>query len=281
MWRIEAPCESAGDTYRLCIQSTRDKAKRERLLSVENVINVAAESYLEAASEEALHRIGSSPDVVGVVSKGEMTELYNNQMVRKGTAARKVYDRLMSAPRHGRCPLCGQRVASTLDHYLPESIYPVFAVFPHNLVPACKDCNKEKGCAVPVDAGHQAIHPYFDDFETERWLYAEVIHTDPPAVQFFVRPPTHWSDVKKQRVKYHFNLLKLVELYASHAASEISSIRYGLINLSEDVGGEGVRRHLRSEAATRAAANVNSWQTALYEALASDHWFCEGGFAYA
>jgi hypothetical protein len=281
MRRIQPPSESANYTYRLCAQSVRNAAERTRLLSVEADIVAAAEVYVEAAMEAGLHQIPQSPDVAGTVTKKEMIKLYENHMARKGAAARGVYDRLMSAPQHKRCPLCGQRVVSTLDHHLPESIYPTFSVFPHNLVPACKDCNKEKGAATPQDAGQQTMHPYFDDFETERWLYAGVVHTQPAAVQFFVRPPDHWEDIKKLRNINHFKLLKLDELYASHAAEELLNIRHGLIDLLINAGREGVRQHLQSEAESRSAAHVNSWQTATYEALAIDDWFCDGAFTQA
>jgi hypothetical protein len=251
------------------------------LLSVRPDISTAAEAYVEAAMEALLYQIPPSPHVSGRVTKEEMIRLYKSHMARKGAAAREIYDRLMSAPQHKRCPLCGQRVVSTLDHHLPESIYPIFSVFPHNLVPTCKDCNKEKGTSTPQNAEQQTMHPYFDDFETERWLYAEVVHAQPAAIRFFVEPPAHWMEIKMQRTIHHFSLLKLDELYASHAAEELLNIRHGLIILLNSTGSDGVRQHLQREAESRAAIHVNSWQTAAYEALANDDWFCAGAFTFA
>lgn len=279
MRRIEPPTEDTLDTYLLCARSVQSAAKKNRLLSVQADIAEAADEYFEAAMEAALDRITPLTDIAGIITKDEMIMLYKSEMARKGSAARGIYDRLMSAPLHRRCPLCGQRIVSTLDHHLPESRYPVFAVFPYNLVPACKDCNKEKGASTPIDPEHQTMHPYFDDFETERWLYARVIHSQPAVVEFFVSPPDHWNDVKKQRAYHHFRLLKLDELYASHAAEELLNIRHRLVDLSDKAGKEEVRQHLQSEARSRVAAHVNSWLTATYEAVSSDDWFCSGGFA--
>lgn len=279
MRRLDPPTDDAAEVYRRCAQAVRRVAQRNRMLSVEPDIVAATEGYISAATFAVLHNIPQTNGVADTVSTKEMVSLYRTHMVRKDAVAREVYDRLMAAPRHKKCPLCGQRIVSTVDHHLPESLYPAFAVFPHNLIPACKDCNKEKGTATPVDADNQTVHPYFDDFESERWLYAVVCHSRPAALGFSVSPPEHWRESKKRRAVYHFTLLKLNELYAAHAAEELVNIRQSLADLYEKAGSEGVRRHLQSEATSRTAAHVNSWQTATYGALASDEWFCEGGFA--
>jgi len=43
------------------------------------------------------------------------------------------------------CPYCSANLIKKLDHYLPKSIYPEFALLDHNLVPCCSDCNETKG----------------------------------------------------------------------------------------------------------------------------------------
>jgi len=279
MRRLARPTDDAAEVYRRCAEAVRSTVRRNRMLSVAPDVVVATEEYIDAATEAVLHEIPQTEGVGGTVSTQEMVSLYRTHMVRKDAVAREVYDRLMAAPSHRKCPLCGQRIVSTIDHHLPESLYPAFAVFPQNLIPACKDCNTEKGTATPVDAEHQTVHPYFDDFESERWLYADVCHGQPAALSFLVSPPEHWDETKKRRAVHHFTLLKLNELYAAHAAEELVNIRYGLSDLYEKAGSEGVRRHLQGEATSRAASQLNSWQTATYEAIASDDWFCDGGFA--
>ena len=74
-------------------------------------------------------------------------------------------------------------------------------------------------------------------------------------------------------------MLKLASLYGSHAADELSSIRYSLRILFSSGGKESVRSSLQDTAASRAAGlPQNSWQTAFYIGLASNDWFCKGGF---
>src|SRR5690606_34072146 len=107
--------------------------------------------------------------VVGrVVSAEEMCSLYA-RMSRPKAAGRRYYNLIRSAPLHGQCPLCGHRQVATLDHYLPKSEFPAFAVLPLNLIPACRDCNSAKLARVVLSANEQTLHPYYDDVDGEQW----------------------------------------------------------------------------------------------------------------
>lgn len=55
-------------------------------------------------------------------------------------------------------------------------------------------------------------------------------------------------------------------------------MKHRLQALAVEGGAEAVRAHLAEEASSRAAAFRNSWQTAMYSALASDEQFCAGRF---
>ncbi|WP_053161421.1 HNH endonuclease [Streptomyces caatingaensis] len=61
------------------------------------------------------------------------------------------------------CPLCGISKVTTIDHQLLKGRYPLLAVVPVNLVPACRDCNTGKGEEAPATAEDQPLHPYYDD----------------------------------------------------------------------------------------------------------------------
>lgn len=217
-------------------------------------------------------------DDIWGVKKEEMINVYTQRMVKKDSAGRQTYDKLLASPVHGRCPLCGQGLVNTLDHHLPKSLYPALAVVPTNLIPSCFDCNKAKLDIKPISAEYETIHPYFDDIETDLWLHARVIEESPTGIQFFVKAPENWNDVKSKRVKHHFKTFKLSSLYTSLAASELSGIQYSLANLFSKVGDQGVEAYLREEASSREKVYLNSWQTAMYKALADSYWFCSGGF---
>ncbi|NOI76979.1 hypothetical protein F0224_14915 [Vibrio coralliilyticus] len=90
------------------------------------------------------------------------------------------------------CPMCGSLGTGTLDHLLPQALYPEFAVFSKNLVPAC-DCNskrKEVVTGVCTETGNpvRVLHPYFDDCLSERQIYFSIV-PDPeyPLARFELR----------------------------------------------------------------------------------------------
>jgi len=215
--------------------------------------------------------------VGGNVSTAEMERVYKGTFV-KSKATREMYGLLKSAPENDICPLCSQRTVSQLDHYLPQSAHPALTVTPLNLVPACSECNKTKLAIQAAVAGDQTFHPYFEDADDARWLFAQVSETVPAALVFQPRPPEAWDLIKSQRITSHFKTFKLAELYASHSAVEINDIRFGLIGMSRRSTPQEISNHLHEVALSRAAAHANSWRRAAYEALAGSQWFCEGGY---
>ncbi|MFJ4518444.1 HNH endonuclease [Streptomyces sp. NPDC088816] len=212
----------------------------------------------------------------------EMIAVYTNRMAKKQAAGRPIYDDLILAAKDGRCPLCGQRPVSTLDHHLPKTLYPALAVDPLNLVPSCADCNKLKLDVTPRSSEEETLHPYFDDVEHDSWLKAEVIEVAPAALRFFVDPPAAWSPTLIRRARLHFKTFGMASLYASQAAQELGNIKYYLTQLYEvgqKRGAQRVQDHLAEQAESRRRAHINSWQSATYQALADSAWYCDGGFA--
>jgi hypothetical protein len=68
--------------------------------------------------------------------------------------------------------------------------------------------------------------------------------------------------------------------YSLQAAVTMSGDRLQLERLLQAVGWDGVRDELVTRADSRRSVNVNSWQVALYDALAASTWYCTGGFRF-
>ncbi|MDA8230959.1 MAG: hypothetical protein M0006_06445 [Magnetospirillum sp.] len=236
MWTLDRPEYSARVTFTTCISNVRDDGLKARLQGVTQAVVDASSAFDAAAQQQTLHEIGRQPVVGGIVTTAEMGKVYADRMVKKGAPGRHIYDDIIAAPPQGRCPLCGQRPVSTLDHHLPKAHYPALAVAPLNLVPSCSDCNKAKLDGIPRTSAEVSLHPYFDDVDGERWLVAEVIETQPAAVRFKVVIPPTWDGTLGQRVHHHFKTLGLGRLYASEAAEELTNIRHQLINLRVAAG---------------------------------------------
>ena len=248
--------------------------------SIMPIVIEKEKEYRDFALKNRLHKFLDS-DVIGddkFVQANEMEALYTQRMVKKGSPGRHIYDKLISLPPHGKCPLCGHRTVSTLDHYLPKSRYLVLAVTPLNLVPACSDCNKFKSSIFPSCSEEALIHPYFDNIESDKWLFADVCHTSPATVRFRLNKPDSWGEVLFDRLIRHFKNMKLGCLYAAQAADELLHIHHQLLLIYNSGGASAVRQEMIDRAESCRKININSWRTATFEAFSNSDWFCDKGF---
>ena len=270
------PQVSAAQAFSACVSGVQDVALQKRLTTVALDVTLAANAFDVAARTTTLHLLQSTSTVGGVVSKEEMTMLYQRYMVRRN--GRSIYNQIKLGAADGVCLLCGHLRVATLDHHLPKSLFPALAVAPTNLVPCCTSCNMAKLARAPSCAEEETLHPYFDNVDGDRWLVADVKPTAMgPTLHFKVRAPSAWPDLLRTRTTYHFKILKLATLYLTQAQQELSNIRHLLVTLHTNQGIGAVRDHLALSAESRRAVRLNSWQTAMYEALAGDTWFCEQG----
>src|ERR1700753_2239644 len=130
MRSLATPIYDARSTFELCAKSVRGKALSTKLLLVTDQIEAAETLYKDQGDKASLFTIPEADTVGGVVSLDEMKSLYKNALVRKEGDARHIYDAIMVSPKNGICPLCGQRVVETLDHYLAQSRHAAFTVMP-------------------------------------------------------------------------------------------------------------------------------------------------------
>ena len=275
MKKLSKPNDDALDVFRACIDRIRDDNLKMRLIACSQEIQDSAVEFDLKASNAQLHTILPKDHVATIVTVNEMKSVYTNRMAKKLAPGRIYYDKLMSLPDHGRCPLCSQRVVSTLDHHLPKAHFPSLAVSPFNLIAACQDCNKTKSEVIPTCSEEETLHPYYDDVEQFVWIKAKIRESIPVEIEFYVDPPNVCPPVLAGRMKYHFKAFRLAALYASHAAEELASIEYIVKRVHDKSGSAELKKYLSETAAGKKSVSLNSWQSALYSCLSENNWFCE------
>ncbi|MCL2916040.1 HNH endonuclease [Shewanella corallii] len=275
---IAKPELDAKDVYELCISKVKNRDLKERFVQIAGSIAEAEQEYQEKAESKQWYLIESSDGVNGVVNKAEMEKVYTQRMVGKKAPGRALYDQLKNAAPNGICPLCGQRVVETLDHFLPKADFSSLVVVPLNLIPACSDCNKSKLDKAPDQICKQTLHPYYDDVTGEQWLFAEVKEETPGTIRFYTSYVEAYGDVLNERIKFHFKELGLGSLYMSNANSTVTEIQFRLSKTHEKGGKIAVKAYLKEEEESRRNNHVNSWNTAAYQAMMNSEWFCDGGF---
>lgn len=172
------------------------------------------------------------------------------------------------------CPYCNEQLSASLDHYLPKVYYPMYSIDPRNLVPSCTDCNSLKKDKKQT-YGNETFHPYYDIVGEERWLYCLVEETgEGLAFNFNVQKPLDLTDLQFNKIEYHFNTLKLNEMYSILASKEIHSRIFSLTKLYELGGYQSIKDEFNDSFGSNYNIEKNSWKTALYDGLRNDEWFC-------
>lgn len=278
MNHLPLPTHTSKDTIIACADSIRkDAALEKRLKSVVTYVSLKTDAYLKHARAHRLDKINPRKSVKGgMASKYDMKKAYKR--LRDMSSCRPIYNDILGAAEE-ICPLCNDREASTLDHYLPKSKYPTFAVTPVNLVPCCYKCNNLKKSDVVSSAEKQFLHPYFDDVEHEHWLFAKVIQTRPATITFFVNPSHSIDATLRKRLEYHVQMLKLQGYFTTKSQRRLTGIRKRLKKLLKNGGAQEVKKHLKEEADSYFSVSKNHWETAFYQACAKSRWFCKGGFS--
>ncbi|MFI8220004.1 HNH endonuclease [Streptomyces sp. NPDC085932] len=283
MRRMELPAFDVRTTYTTCISIARPAAK-SRLKNLEDAVVKAGEEYETAAKNHTLHDltdIAARPS--DLTDRKQLKKVYTDRMAKKGTPGHEIYNAIKNAA-EDLCPLCGIGKVETLDHQLPKGSYPLLAVVPANLVPACRDCNTGKADASPAAADAQALHPYFDEFSGTPWLAARLVRktaTTPMTARFFVDAPSAWDPAFVARLQAHLDLFNLSERYALQVGSHLSTLSFMFAALPGGSDEDGVGRLLASHAEGWTHTNPNSWESALYRALAADSWYIGGGWRQA
>ncbi|MFB8235583.1 hypothetical protein ACFC58_03435 [Kitasatospora purpeofusca] len=285
MLPLPPPELDAATVFEACSSAARSKKDQEALKRLASTAADAVSEYEGAAVGRSLHTLqhlqhqpGGPPaeNKPAAINKA-LVNGYTSRMVGKQSAGRAYYDELLASAPDGQCLLCGHGVADTLDHQLPKTLYPLLAVAPSNLAPACMYCNGNKRDMAPVDAERQTLNPYFDhEAEQHTWLTAR-ISGPPVVVTFHALPPPAMPLILAARARHHFAELKLATLYASQAAGLIRVESRSLQGLEP----RAAQDYLVKRAEEWTAEHRNGWQAALYTALAVNVWFaaegCQGG----
>jgi hypothetical protein len=280
MKAVKKPDFDANETYTLCISRVRNKDLRTRLEACTDLINEAESEFVKYLASGKLHKIVKEAIINKNINARNLVKLYDNSMAKKKAPGRPIYDKIFSEATLGLCPFCFHRDVETLDHFLPKATYPRLAVTPINLIPSCWTCNNKKSTNAPSNYMEELLHPYFDKIENDPWLYARVIQSSPPSVEFFVIAPSSWDDSLKLKTQNSFKIYELKRLYAVQAAVLLASIRKKLEDEYKRAGRNGVKTYLEGEAESRVYNDQNSWQSAFYMAISKDDWFCDGGFYF-
>lgn len=281
MIRLHAPHQEYRSTLEDCIDSINgNNGLKGKVSASVPALLQAAQEYIDSAKHGELYRLVpidtrkiKNPVVLGSLFKKELLNLYEYYFRDKRKGVRRVYDQLLNAA-HEKCPFCGGLgTPRNIDHFLPKAHFPQFVIFPHNLVPSCRDCNMDgKSDNLWKRAEVQPLQPYLDDdrFFLDQWIFGEYVTISPGlpgAIRYYVDPPEHWAKVHKDRVHQHFFDFSLAKRYSVKAAEALSITQKQIEALRRRGACDSIICEDLLAPAIDAVPFVNHWQRGMFQAL--------------
>lgn len=273
MKSLKKPNMNVEDIFCLCSKDFRDDDLVARLLSCKTGVIEASNTFNELAEKHETHKMREKAIIEGIVSGDELKKIYTQKFSAKNSIGKKYYSEILAIPQNNLCPLCGARIVSTLDHYLAKSKYPSLVVTPNNLIAACRDCNFDKSDIEFTSKEDETLHPYFDNIEDHRWVYCDIIESDPIGFKYSIKMVGTTDETLYTRIQNHFEVFNLGLLYSIKASEMISGIETMLKRLYARAGKEAVRLQIEEDMISREMKSLNSWQSAFYRGIYYSEWF--------
>lgn len=168
------------------------------------------------------------------------------------------------------CPSCGEEGApNTLDHYLPKTKFPQFAITPANLTPMCDTCQGIKGIQLLDGNGRRIyLHPYFDEFLTGQVLRLVIGRPFNAPESFTLGPDPNLPDHTMALVQRHIDGLGLERRYGAYFRDEYMR----LLRLAQicRTKGSDIREDIPKFKQLHELRASNVWPHVFYAAVSED-----------
>lgn len=160
------------------------------------------------------------------------------------------------------CPYCGGRAPSTIDHYLEKALFPEFSLYPENLVPSCRGCNRSQSAI--KNNRCDKLHPYFSPVLSRLQLKCSItIRHVTPHFDLQLHCP-NMSANEIDHSKRHRAYIRLERRFARYASREWDDCREVL---RESDGPFAQQYIMRVANAERLIYGNNSWRYLFYDGV--------------
>lgn len=213
--------------------------KSDELLSVRQELRHTLQKYEETYREngENLQRITNDDyklSNIHGISNAYMKELYKEFFDSDSKFRQNLYNLTPS-----RCPICDANwgyAVRTLDHILPESIFPQFSILPLNLVPTCYRCNHAKSTTVGYLPNEGVINPFFNNIKLTNYLKCYIyIQNNDFTTHVHLKPESELNIDHNRYQKLKFFYEKVYKMNETYSEVTRTSILNSLLVLLSKV----------------------------------------------
>lgn len=271
---LNFPCPTLDPTTTIAaIINSKREPRLTRLRGLLGVIQTRTDAFeLEFATLERLAPIF-------VLSPQDVDDLCHLYESSTAPMERLREDLFRNIPKELQryCPFCGIDRCHTLDHYLPRTAYPEFAVHPWNLMPCCDRCNRIKSTQVLDSSSKRLVfNIYSDVISTTSLLKASVAlnANNLPRATFILDQTATVSVTEMNAMNRHLTALGLFDEYASASNEYFSEIVSSLREHHARANAARIIHYLEREANRyQNLFNINHWRSVLLRGMADSPTF--------
>lgn len=171
MKRINKPAVLPKDLLNDAVGSKK-WTNKSRLQGLQSRLDGLYDDYTNKANQGNLHKLTSLWTYDKTKQDSEGYFLYH-QYDNSKKAMAKLHAKIIEA--NGgkivlKCPICGLRDTSDMDHYVPRQLFPEYSIHAYNLIPTCHQCNIDKS-NLWCENGHRLIFNAYYDKPTDELLF--------------------------------------------------------------------------------------------------------------
>lgn len=260
----KSPFELYQDAVNRC-----DDPKKSSLKKIEASIKEDYDEYEKEFNRNNVHIIDKHG--IGAPESEHLKSLYTSKSAIAKILKSDFDGRMTNRSYSHKCPYCTFGESNTLEHILPKTPYPEYAINALNLIPCCSQCNSYKGEKVKdVNGIPETINFYYHNPDSFKFLYVDFMLDENgfPLFSYRLSFPGNCDAFFKRMIENHFNNLHLIERYNEQAISIYSSIEILIACSDVTQTAEGAISFIKSYLEKqRAVLGQNHYNVALLSCL--------------
>lgn len=213
--------------YKGAVNRKNESPQKTKLKLIEPLVKTAYQNYKNNFDINALHLV--SADCKFNDSKNELLTLYDYQ----NKAIRNIRENIklqQIITIQTTCQYCTIDSVGTMDHILPQSIYPEFSINAHNLFPSCSKCNEYKSYIESSDEEKCFLNLFLDILPEEQYLFVKIFESYGSIdYEFYLNNNGKISSKLFLIIENHYKNLRLLsrmkDASRSYLSDFISSVR--------------------------------------------------------
>jgi hypothetical protein len=257
-------------------KNTENLDKQDRLINLETY--VLARYVVYENFKNNLEMIENSL-ITDELDKKSLISCYNRNKdgYLEGEVVAKILE-IQSVQHKNTCPYCGIDRPKTIDHYLPKSDFPEFAIYPPNLIPCCGRCNTKKNDRWINNGRRLFFHYYFDIAPRHKFLYASLkfnskMNDQIPIVEFRIHNDGNIDPKIFSLIQAHYQELNLLEEYSEYVIRDLSSVHDNVSHNTHRPISEHIQTLKESMESDVRLFGINFWRTSMYQAIIDSNEF--------